>query len=29
MLGGLEITDKTLGHADEMLSLASGRSRPG
>lgn len=27
MLGGLEITDKTLGHADEMLARANGRSR--
>ncbi|MDX5363508.1 MAG: DNA repair protein RecN [Pseudazoarcus pumilus] len=27
MLGGLEITDKTLGHADEMLARAGGRSR--
>ena len=27
MLGGLEITDKTRGHADEMLTLAAERAR--
>jgi DNA repair protein RecN (Recombination protein N) len=27
MLGGLEITDKTRGHAEEMLTLAAARAR--